>query len=365
MEGDEEAGDGATAADGSVDIDAPNLLVMMQNIQEKLKVLDYENKFAREQMEGVVSHPGAPLLNQVYFVNPHPKPNEQFYYFVSLFAWLMGLNRFKFQRPEQYDDPNTTVTNILEALRRARLNINYPAVKVKQGYGEAVCVILDQLCDGALEQSGVKFADKILYPADTYPEEAPVDEDEVSADIADTVQTEHEDDDETYTIGQADVGSKKESDVREQKMLEASVDPNAWRVEVENVGPLLKMRLEPDNKEWRTHLEMTVELQGNILQKVPGTKEQLSKLSSTIGAAVDSISTREKYINSQYKTLIQEYHETQERLHECTKKYDESTAAVSDRTNELGRITGTDPSSYFSHSYAGWLLSLWRVNELR
>ncbi len=348
MDGEDDAGDGATAAgDGNLDVDAPNLLVLMQNIQEKLKVLDYENKFAREQMDGVVSHPGSPFLNQVYFANPHPKPNEQFFYFVSLFAWLMGLNRFKFQRPEQYDDPNATVTTILEALKRARLPINYPPVKVKQGHGEAVCVILDQLCDGALEQNGLRFADKITYPADTYPEEAPVDEDEVSADIVDTVQTEHDDDDEAYSVGPSDIGSKRDKDFRDQKILEASVDPNAWKVEVENVGPLLKMRIEADNKEWRTHLEMTKELQGNILQKVPTTKEQLTKLSSTIGAAVDSISTREKYINSQYKSLIQEYHEMQERLHDCTKKYDESTAAVSDRTNELGRITGFMPYYFF------------------
>ena len=191
----------------------------MPNIQIKLKVLEYENKFAREQMVGVVTHPGSPFLNQVYFANPHPKPNEQFFYFVSLFAWLMGLNKVKFQRPEQYDDPNATVTNILDAVKRVKLPINYPPVKIKQGYGEAVCVILDQLCDGALEQIGLRFADKITYPADTYPEEAPVDEDEVSADIADTVQTEHDDDDEAYSVGPSDIGSKRDNDFRDQKYL--------------------------------------------------------------------------------------------------------------------------------------------------
>jgi hypothetical protein len=48
------------------------------------------------------------LLHIAYFAVPHPKPNEQFFYFVSLFSWLMKLNRFQFQRPDQFDDPNTT-----------------------------------------------------------------------------------------------------------------------------------------------------------------------------------------------------------------------------------------------------------------
>lgn len=45
------------------------------------------------------------------------------------------------------------------------------------------------------------------------------------------------------------------------KILESTIDPNAWKVEVENVAPMLKMRIESDNKEWRTHLETTKELQ--------------------------------------------------------------------------------------------------------
>ncbi|KAJ1466624.1 hypothetical protein T484DRAFT_1861179 [Baffinella frigidus] len=39
-------------------------------------------------------------------------------------------------------------------------------------------------------------------------------------------------------------------DVRENKMIESNVDPNAWKVEVENVAPMLKIRAESDNKQW-------------------------------------------------------------------------------------------------------------------
>jgi len=303
---------------------------MMQDILDKLKILDYETKFAEEQMS-------SKLLHQAYFSIPHPKPNEQFYYFTSLFSWLMRLNHLTFQRPEQFDDPNTTVANMMEAMKRARLSVDYPMQKVKQGYGEAVCVVLSLLCDAALEKAGFKIGTPV-YPTDNYPEEAPVDEDEeVSADIADTVAAvdDDDDDDEMYTVAP----EKQKQEVRENKIMESSIDPNAWKVEVENVAPLLRMRVEVDNKEWRTHLEMTKELQEGIHAKVPGTKEQLTKLSGTISAAVEQISTREKYINSQYKNLVDEYREMQEQLQEVSKRYDERNRDVSDLTNELTRIS--------------------------
>lgn len=317
------------------DMDLPNPYVLMPNILEKLKMLDYEEKFGRDWMNGE-------LLHNAYFSVPHPKPNEQFYYFVSLFSWLMKENGFKFQRPEdQFDDPNETVANVMDSLRRARLPIDYPPAKVKQGHGEAVCVILDLLCDGALENRGFKLKHPI-YPPDNYPEEAPVDEDEeVSGDaIADTLEGENDDEDEMYVGNKAAKGDKAAKDsVTENRIMESTTDPKQWMVEVENVAPMLKMRIEPDNKEWRTHLETTKELQDNINGRTGPTKESLQKLSGAIGTAMERIGTRESSLNSQYKDRVAEYHDIQEKLQEVTKRYEEGNQAVSDLTNQLNKIT--------------------------
>lgn len=35
----------------------------------------------------------------------------------------------------------------------------------------------------------------------------------------------------------------------------AKVDPAEWRLEVERVTPLLKVKLANDNKDWRLHLQ--------------------------------------------------------------------------------------------------------------
>ena len=117
---------------------------------------------------------------------------------------------------------------------------------MRAGYGEAVCVVLNLLCDGALANQGFRVA-PIEYPSDVYPEEAPVDDDEeVSADIADTVAPAADDEEDDYQHSRAEV---KKEESKETKIIESTIDPNAWKVEVEKVAPLLKMRVDPDNKE--------------------------------------------------------------------------------------------------------------------
>ena len=98
----------AEADAGDVRDDAPNPMVLMGDILEKLKILQYED-FARRNLDGR-------LLHAAYFMVPHPKPNEQFHYFTQLFAFLMKLNKFSFEAPDEFDDPNSTVANMMEVL---------------------------------------------------------------------------------------------------------------------------------------------------------------------------------------------------------------------------------------------------------
>jgi hypothetical protein len=96
--------------DGDVREDAPNPVSLMGDILDKLKILGYED-FARKNLDGR-------LLHAAYFVVPHPKPNEQFNYFTQIFAFLMRLNKFSFEAPDEFDDPNSTVANIMEVCLR-------------------------------------------------------------------------------------------------------------------------------------------------------------------------------------------------------------------------------------------------------
>jgi archaellum component FlaC len=102
---------------------------------------------------------------------------------------------------------------------------------------------------------------------------------------------------------------------------------------------MLKMRAEADNKEWRTHLESTKELQGSIEGKVPNTKEHLDKLSKGINGDMEQISTREKHINAQYKELVLSYQEVQDGLQKTTNDYETHNAAVSEVKDQLAQIS--------------------------
>lgn len=83
-------------------------------------------------------------------------------------AWLLTLSGQPFQPPQQYDDPNLTCTNILSELRQAGFApATYPPTKLRQGHGEAVCGVLNALCDLALEKTGFSFSAP-TYLAETY-----------------------------------------------------------------------------------------------------------------------------------------------------------------------------------------------------
>ncbi len=61
-----------------------------------------------------------PLFFRHYFVSsPHvlSNPGEQFYMFSVISAWLISLCGRPFDSPQEYDDPNATVSNILSELR--------------------------------------------------------------------------------------------------------------------------------------------------------------------------------------------------------------------------------------------------------
>lgn len=100
-------------------------------------------------------------------------PGEQFYMFSSLATWLIRKSGKYFEQPQESDDPNVTISNILQVLREnvfrkysfSHNNINFfkgiivdiPPNKLKQGVGEAVVTILDHLVNQALKATDFQF----------------------------------------------------------------------------------------------------------------------------------------------------------------------------------------------------------------
>ena len=70
-------------------------------------------------------------LNRHYFVL-QTNPGEQFYLFTSLAAWLIRKTGRMFEPPQEYDDPNSTIANILDNVRQIGVAIDFPPSKLKQ-----------------------------------------------------------------------------------------------------------------------------------------------------------------------------------------------------------------------------------------
>ena len=70
-------------------------------------------------------------LSRHYFVI-QTNPGEQFYLFTSLAAWLIRKTGANFEQPQEFDDPNSTISNILEVVRKIGVPIDFAPSKLKQ-----------------------------------------------------------------------------------------------------------------------------------------------------------------------------------------------------------------------------------------
>lgn len=60
---------------------------------------------------------------------------------------------------DKYDDPNTSVNKLLLVLKSVDIEVDFPASKIKQGYGDAVCITLQKLCN----KVGAAFEFKFFF----------------------------------------------------------------------------------------------------------------------------------------------------------------------------------------------------------
>lgn len=117
--------------------------VVMEDLLDKLKLINYDTEFTTQfKIKPISRH---------YFAVP-TNPGEQFYIFSSLAAWLIQQSGIAFETPQESDDPNTTVSNILDVLRNMGTAIDFPPSRLKQGWGEHVIFVLDHLADKALRK---------------------------------------------------------------------------------------------------------------------------------------------------------------------------------------------------------------------
>ncbi|CAH6792397.1 Ift57 [Phodopus roborovskii] len=290
---------------------AYHMFVVMEDLVEKLKLLRYEEELLRK------SNLKPPSRH--YFALP-TNPGEQFYMFCALAAWLINKTGHPFEQPQEYDDPNATISNILSELRSFGRTADFPPSKLKSGYGEHVCYVLDCLAEEALKYIGFTWK-RPSYPVEELEEETvPEDDAELTLSKVDEEFVEEETDNEENFI---DLNVLKAQTYRldtnesakQEDILESTTDAAEWSLEVERVLPQLKVTIRTDNKGF------------------------LDKLHNEISRTLEKIGSREKYINNQLEHLVQEYRGAQAQLSEARERYQEGNGGVTERTRVLSEVT--------------------------
>lgn len=82
--------------------------ITMEELVDKLMILNYDKEFVKDlKMKALSRHYFAIQTN----------PGEQFYLFTSLAGWLIRKSGKPFEQPQEYDDPNSIISSILDVLR--------------------------------------------------------------------------------------------------------------------------------------------------------------------------------------------------------------------------------------------------------
>ncbi|XP_012253436.2 intraflagellar transport protein 57 homolog [Athalia rosae] len=310
--------------------------VRMEDLMEKLKILNYDDEF----VQNMKMKP----INRHYFVVP-TNSGEQFYMFTSLAAWLIRKAGTNFDQPQEYDDPNSTISIILDHLRAIEVPIEFPPNKLKQGVGEHAVYVLDSLADQAIKVLNFKWKKVEIPPDDPTPEPEIEDDDAelILEKVEEEMLAEYEEEDEDDVLHVDDITklyAKNMYDVQKpENILESTTDMEEWKLELERVLPQLKVTVKTDPRDWRAHLEQMKQHRSNIHANLTGTKSQLEKLHSDIGNTLDKIKTREMYLNRQLEPGLNEFRSLQEELSKVKEQYRDVSGGVTERTRTLNKLT--------------------------
>mmetsp|Transcript_30120 Transcript_30120/g.49876 ORF Transcript_30120/g.49876 Transcript_30120/m.49876 type:complete len:410 (+) Transcript_30120:46-1275(+) len=298
--------------------------LMMDDILERLKMLDYEVQFKTFKP-----------LTHTYFAMAGHNPNEQFYYFMSLVSWLMSLLGHNWRAPSQMDDPNSSASSLYAQLQQVGAPTNFQPQKLKVGYGEACCTVLKFL----LEQIPIEFKPAVHRDEVEY-EEAAVDDDvEVDVpDMADEVGAADVEEEEYYHGGgSADTG--RERGKLTDGILDSQVAPEAWRIELERVTPQLKMQVLSDPKEWRNRLVNTKSHQQTLAQLAPETNATLERLADDLDRTLQALRKAEAKLNAQCQTEVSDYVDKQDELQAKQEECNKQSEYINTLTNELAAVS--------------------------
>jgi len=327
-----------TSSDGAV-------LLLAENALEKLKIADYDLEFSHRK--------GIEPFSRTYFAEPAPNAGNQWAMLISLVSWIMKQIGHDFA-VDKYDDPNTSANKLMLALKQLNFEPDFPVSRLKQGYGLAVCQVLDFLASRLLKNRGFKFAEPVYPETDGF-EEAEVDDADLgTTDVVDEA-IESEDEDVLYTEnlrsgsnrrmgvdGDGSADAHHGRDNANNGIMENEQSPEfmaAWRAELERVAPRLKRQPAASTNEWRSHLEQVRTHEKTIQAALPECAKQLKTINADLSDSLERISNKELFLSNSFERIAAEYKQVQEKLTSVNERFETSNAAVEKLSTELSAVT--------------------------
>ncbi|XP_060761891.1 intraflagellar transport protein 57 homolog isoform X2 [Neoarius graeffei] len=261
--------------------------------------------------------------------------------FSVIAAWLITLCGQSFETPQEYDDPNAIVSNVLMHLRALGVLVDFPPTKLKSGSGEYVCYTLDRLAEEALKCRQFVWK-RPLYPSEELEEKSVIGDDaELTLSKVEELTEEADEEDDVIDLEElkSRTSQNEATGLRPEMILESVTNSAEWNLEVERVLPQLKVSVCTDFKDWRSHVNQMHQHQDGIKSSLKEAKAFLDKLMEEISKTQEKVSSREKYVNTQLEHLITDYRNAQSKLCEAKELYQQGSGGVTERTRAIAEIS--------------------------
>ncbi|CAD8202445.1 unnamed protein product [Paramecium pentaurelia] len=300
-----------------------DVTAMMDELYDKLILLNYEQSYLKQK--------GGKPLNRAYFVN-QTNSSEQFTQFKTLVKWLFQQNDVQTSDFNKLDDPVTLSQNIINELKNIGIEVDFPPLKLKQGFGEYVVYVLLQLATKALQKKKFQYKKaKIEQQSQTRQDDEPVQETgSVSSDSDPEVASDEEPED-VFN----EQGFQKDED---KMVIESNVNPKEWAKEVERAAQKIKIVIKPDAGEWRQHFDATKQYSNQIKTILPEARIKLEKMSDELAEILDRITKREYNINENMSDMCNEFKKKNEEYKKIELQYQNYTNAKKEMNDQYKQI---------------------------
>ncbi|CAD8120221.1 unnamed protein product [Paramecium sonneborni] len=296
---------------------------MMEDLYEKLILLNYEQSYVKQK--------GGKMLNRGYFVN-QTNSSEQFGQMKMLVKWLFQQNDVQTSDFNKLDDPVTLSQNIINEVKNIGIEVDFPPLKLKQGFGEYVVYVLQQLASRALQKKKFQFKKtRIEQQSQTQEEEEVQETGSVSSDSDPEVASDEEPED-VFN----EQGFQKDED---RMVIESNVNPQEWAKEVERAAQKMKIVIKPNATEWRQHFDATKQYSSQIKTILPETRIKLERLTDELSQVLDRINKREYNINENMLDIGNQYKKKNEEVKKIELQCQNYTNAIKEMGDQYKLVS--------------------------